>query len=152
MLRQVYDPEEAGRILNHPEVIGGASLGLTDYFDPSPLFENPLNICLMDDIGGFFCLYEGEGIFDCHSFFIPEGRGREAVRVARESIKYMFDVAGAQQLVGWSPVENRAVRAFSRMAGFKIMGIEPHRFYPEGEEMICEKSSYLRSDFKCRQQ
>lgn len=150
MLHRVYDPEEMGHIINHPEVLPGSSLGLTDHFDPSPLFENPLNVCLMDDIGGFMCLYEGGGVYDCHSFFVPEGRGRAAIKVARESIRYMFDVVKARELVGRSPVENMAVRKFSRLAGFSVVGVEDHRFSADGPVMECEKTSYLRSDFQCR--
>ena len=147
MLRQVYDPQEMAVIINHPEVLPGSSLGLTDHFDPSPLFDNPLDVFLMDDIGGFMCFYEGDGVYDCHSFFLPEGRGKEALRVAKESIKYMFEVVKAQHLVGWTPVEKRDARMFSRMAGFKAVGIEQHQ-YGLGEQFYeCEKMSLTRGEY-----
>lgn len=107
-------------VVNHPEV--RPFLGLPDAgeLDFSPLMDGP-DWFLMGDHGGFALTYSGPGIREVHTFVLPSGRGRWAMKAAQDGIRYAKD-HGTRML--WTKVPRGAlhVEAFTRKNGMLPSG------------------------------
>lgn len=135
---RVYSPQPLNDIINHPDVLPFVTVEDIDYVDMSFFFESPENVCLLDEGGGFICVYIGNDIYEVHSHFLPEYRGLHAIRMAKESIAYMKSI-GAKKLIGYTPVENRAARRFNRLVGMKVAGLTVKQFAPDGPAVDVEE-------------
>lgn len=78
---------------------------------------------LVSDHGGFFLEPITSSVLEAHMFYLPEGRGKEALHAARAGLGYAFDMLGASVIFGRIPVEDRAARLFTRIIGFRSDGI-----------------------------
>lgn len=124
-LKRCADSNLVNDLANDPAIrpfIGG---DITQPLDLTAAVENPLNIVLMGDHGGFLMAWSAPGVFEVHTMIRPEGRGvwaAEAAALARDS---MFDIYGATQL--WTRVEEGAdnVLAYAERGGMKRWGTAP---------------------------
>jgi hypothetical protein len=109
-------------IANHPEV--KPTLGYNEgYTDFTPALAYPDDYVLLSDGKGAAAIFEwsAPGVWQSHTMFLPESRGREGLKAAREMIDYMF-AHGARMLWGMTPEDNRAAHMFNRLIGAKSEG------------------------------
>lgn len=127
------DIPRLNEMLNHPDVKPTAGLKSLDDLDVSPLF-NRRNIILIAEYGGAIFAWSAPGIYEGHSFFLPEGRGEYALTIGRQMLDLVF-AKGATRIWGQTPVEYRAARMFNRKLGFKSIGFDIAPF-PCGEVKV----------------
>ena len=139
MIRRIFDSSLLNEVINHPDIFPFVMVEDWDAVDMSIFFDSPNNICLMSEGGGFVAAYVDEGIYEVHSLFLPNYRGSYAIRMAKEGIAYMFDIAGAKRLIGYTPVANKAARRFNRLVGMKVKGLTVKQFTPDGPAVECEE-------------
>ena len=116
-----FDAPVINTVVNHPEVLPGLGLGMSD-LDVTPIIDNPRNIILMGLFGGAMFVWTGPGVYEAHDFFLPEGRGKWALKVSRLMLSLMFSTYGAWMIWAQTPVDNRACRFFNRRLGFVSQG------------------------------
>lgn len=78
---------------------------------------------LISEHGGFFLEPITPSVLEAHMFYLPKGRGKEALHAARTGLGYAFDMLGALVVFGRIPVEDRPARLFTRMIGFASVGV-----------------------------
>lgn len=113
-------------IANHPEV--KPTICYADgYADFAPLLAHPDQYVLLHDGRGAASIFEwsAPGVWQGHSMFLPQSRGKEGIQSAREMLDWMFD-HGARMLWGQTPLDNRAAQMFNRLIGFKSKGTGVH--------------------------
>lgn len=62
-------------------------------------------------------------LYTGHSAVLPEGRGKEAIKAGKETIKWMFNNTKCIKLFGLTPIFMRHVAMFNRLVGFTKEGI-----------------------------
>lgn len=110
-------------VANHPDVrphLGGDNeTGSTQsQIDLGPFLAREGNFALVNQWGGFIFEHEGEGVFNFHTEFLPDGRGRRAFAAAIEAEREMFETHGAHVLKTYVPRENLAALGLVRIVGF----------------------------------
>lgn len=117
MIRRTFDATLLNEIANHPEVrphIGGAGV-----IDLTTIVGDPQNVAVMGEHGGW--IYHGlqPGVYELHTLFLPEGRGRSFFAGAREVLRYMFVRTDALEILTKCPDTNAGARMAAGMMGFK---------------------------------
>ncbi len=116
-LRRTMDATHLNLVANHPEVrpwIGGEGLA-----DLQPILDAPHNVALESAHGGFIAVRLEDDLYECHSLFLPEGRGVETMHARAEAARYFFTATPARTLVTRVPARNRAALGLARAAGFE---------------------------------
>lgn len=75
-------------------------LGGDGPLDLTPMVEDPRNVCLQFEHGGFVLRnVDGYGVsHELHSLFLPKGWGRPVMAAAVKATAYMFEVVRSQLL------------------------------------------------------
>jgi hypothetical protein len=108
------------RVVNDATVFRGATLGiLTDPVDMTPLLADERNLFLANEHGGFLLIDKGSGIYEIHTQFLPEGRGKSAIVAGRDAMKYMFSETPARALMTFCPLDNPQSAFLARACGMK---------------------------------
>lgn len=110
------DASNLNRVANDPAVHPG--LGVVGTVDLSPALANPINVALENEHGGFLFLNVGDGRYELHTMFRPEGRGRAALDAAAEAFRFMFIETPALELLTKTAHSNPAAALMARRAGF----------------------------------
>ncbi len=116
-VKRTFDPRPFNEVANHPAV--RPWLGGEGQIDVSAVVSNPANACFITDEGGFIAHKLGDGRYEVHSLFLPEGRGGKALKCARESMAYMFLATDCTELVTKCPDGNGAALGLARIGGFQ---------------------------------
>ena len=119
MFMPVKDPEIINKILNHPDVYPWVCGPMTGYLDCAPFFEKKENAMFAGDGWAAAFLKIADGIYDLHSMSLPEKRGKETIKIARDLIDFFFDNYQANVLTTMCPVMNRGAIGLARICGFK---------------------------------
>lgn len=109
---------DAGRlnpVANHPDV--RPWLGGEGPLDLTPLVSNPQNLAYATDAGGFLAVALGDGHYEAHSLFLPDGR-RDTVRAVRAALDHFFAASDGLELTTKAPEGNRGAAALAQLAGF----------------------------------
>ena len=122
MIVRATDAALHNLIANHPDVRPtlGYHQGETDFTD---LLQYPELYVMLSDGLGAAAIFEwsAPGVWQAHTMFLPESRGREGLKAARAMMDWMFD-NGAKMLWGQTPVEHRGAQMFNRLIGAKPAG------------------------------
>lgn len=115
------DAERINFLVNHPAIrpfIGGDG---SSEIDLSAAVADPANIFVDGKHGGFAFTWSAPGVYEVHTFVLPDGRGAWAASFAREARNYMQN-SGARHL--WTRVHPDAinVREYTLRAGFEPAG------------------------------
>lgn len=104
-------------VANHPEV--RSWLGGIGPIDLSNLLSDPNNVALQYEFGGFVGhkLFD-TGVYECHSMFLPEGRGAHAHSAMETSLRYLFTKTDCTEVVTKAPDGNRSAFGAARSMGF----------------------------------
>jgi hypothetical protein len=117
MLERSFDADFINAVVNHPEVRPYIGDG-PDVLDLSDAIEQQQNWFLMGEHGGFALIWSAPGVYEVHTFILPEGRGAWGAKARNEGIDFARD-HGAAML--WTKVPPKAphVARFARQGGMK---------------------------------
>lgn len=93
--------------------------------DFTEFLADPMHVCLLDERGGALFAWRGPGTYEAHVFF--KVRGREALTFGRELLDRMRAEHGAERFWALVPVESRKVLMFTRLMGWKSLGLRETR-------------------------
>jgi hypothetical protein len=118
MIRRSFDASEINPILNDPSVFAAIKLpGMKPDIDMSAIVSNPLNVLMMTEGGGIIFAQAEPGIYDVHTSFLENHRGRHAIRASREAYRWMFTHTDCMILQTRVPAFNKAAETFCRLVG-----------------------------------
>lgn len=90
-------------------------------FYPEAWSLDERNIALKNDSGDLSLFeYEIPGVITGHMFFVS--RGREALRVFKQMIDFIFNTTDAEVIRGLTPLRKKAARWITRQGGFTSYG------------------------------
>jgi len=131
MIHRSFDAQFFNRVVNDPAVHRYASLGLiSGPLDVTELVLDPNNYLLATEHGGFLGIDRGNGTYEVHTMFLPEGRGKEVKEAAHEAVRYMFTLTPCDRLITHVTLDNRPAELMAKWLGFSfvrnemILGIE----------------------------
>lgn len=117
-LERTTDATFLNTIANHPEVRPWLGTDGKSHVDLGVLLEVPGAFALINEFGGFVFIPEGGGVYEFHTQFLPEARGRIALLAALEGERMMFEDYGAECVKTYVPHANKAALGLVRLAGF----------------------------------
>lgn len=126
MIVRHYKPDFINAVINDPSVKEGAEV--KGFGDLSEIVQNLSNFVLVTDLGGFVAIKKMPGLYECHTQFLPEGRGAHAVTAAKEALRYMFINTDCVRIITKAHVENKAVQHMAAQF-FKKRGRTGDYFY-----------------------
>lgn len=115
MSHRTLDGAFFNEIANHPDVrpwIGGAG-----EVDLRRVVANPENVAMRYLGGGLIFERLADGLYEAHSMFLPERRGRYAVVCMRHALQYLFTATDCLEILTRVPDGNKAADGFARLAG-----------------------------------
>ncbi len=133
-------------VINDPSVFPWVSLGAEGPLDMTAAVMDPKNLFLKNEYGGFLLIDKGDQVFEIHTQFLPEGRGRKARTAAREAMQYVFTRTLCQMLVTHCPLDNKPSAWLALSAGMKFVG----KAYPLGVE--ADMYVITKDEWQCPQQ
>ena len=89
--------------------------------DFTEVLANPLNVCIVEGESGAIFAWRGPGIYEIHLFYAV--RGREALKLFASMRGLIESAYGGRFFWALIPVEQRHVRLFARLCGFKSVEI-----------------------------
>lgn len=126
MITRHYKPDFINSVINDPSVKEGAEIkGVADV---SAIVENLNNFILATEFGGFVVIKKMPALYECHTQFLPEGRGAHALEAIKEALRYMFIQTDCVRLVTKVAVDNRPAQ-FLIAQFFKKRGKTGGHFY-----------------------
>lgn len=117
MIHRTMDATALNEVANHPEV--RPWLGGDGPVDLQSTLDNAANFGIMGEHGGWLLHPILPGVYEIHSMFAPEGRGKAFFAGAREMLRYMFVSTDALEIVTKCPDNNPAARMASAQVGFR---------------------------------
>lgn len=114
---RTMDASFLNRVANDPDVrplVGGEGV-----IDLTAKLANASNVALHDHVGGFLFEKIDGGLYELHTMFLPEGRGRHVLEAAQFAARYMFAQTDALELITKLPVTNRRADFMVRRCGFR---------------------------------
>lgn len=118
-VHRTMDAARLNVVANDPSVLPSLGFGGDAPLDLSEIVENPANVAIVGEHGGFIAVNQGAGQYEVHSLFLPEGRGGAAAALALVAFRYMFTATDAQRIVTKVPESNRAAASLARHVGFR---------------------------------
>jgi hypothetical protein len=111
MITRTYNAEFINTVINDPSVRDGAEV--KEFSDLSEIAANLNNHILVNEHGGFVVIKKMPGVYECHTQFLPEGRGERAVTAVEEAMRYMFIETDCTRIITKVNVNNKPVRMFA---------------------------------------
>jgi hypothetical protein len=90
MVKRTKNIDLVNSIVNHPEVFPWVSLPGQESVDSSVLINDDRNIVLEAEGGCFIFVHQEPGLYEVHSQFLPEYRGKNVFEASQEALKWMF--------------------------------------------------------------
>jgi anthranilate/para-aminobenzoate synthase component I len=115
-LTRTFDATFLNRVVNHPEV--RPWLGGDGAIDLTAIIENPENVVLVNEHGGWIITKIDVGLYEAHSQFLPEGRNAALIDDMREGLRYLFTATDCVELLTKVPDNNKAADGLAQRAGF----------------------------------
>lgn len=110
--------EHFDRVANHDSV--RPHLGGDGELKLAVVMDNLQNYAFETPHGGYILLDCGAGRYDVHSFFLPEGRGHEALVAMREVSAYMFTHTDCTEGRTTVPQGNEGAFVLAKRGGFEL--------------------------------
>lgn len=111
-VRREFSAERINAVANHPDVrpwIGGDGV-----LDLTPLVADLRNVLLTNDAGGVLFQLLEPGLYEAHTLFLPEGRGRTAVEAVQDALRWMFTRTDAVEIGTKVPDGNKGALGLVR--------------------------------------
>jgi hypothetical protein len=116
-MTRTFDAAFMNTVLNHPEVHPWT--GYDGTIDITLIAENVNNYVLVNAFGGFIAYNLSPGVYEVHSMFLPEGRGKQLLQFSKECLEYMFTRTDCHTLVTQLPDNNASAISLATMVGFQ---------------------------------
>lgn len=120
MIKRTMSATFLNAVANHPEVrpfLGGME---NPVLDLSPLVEDPRCICLeVSGAGGWVLQPILAGVYELHTIFLPEARGRAYFEQARQAVRMVFCKTDCLEIVTKCPDDNGPARMAAKLMGFR---------------------------------
>lgn len=116
-----FTAERLNELANHPHIRPTCGGDGKSCLDLAPFVANPNNHAMVWDHGAFLFQWSGPDTYEVHIMVEPEGRGKDAYRMAQEGVDYMI-AQGAERL--WARVSSDTVRHYTAHAGFAKCGTD----------------------------
>jgi hypothetical protein len=116
-MTRTFDPAFVNMVLNDPDV--RPYMGLEGTLDASLLVKDANNYVLVNEHGGFMFILNSPGVYEVHSFFLKEGRGRQALEFAQQCCEYMFIQTDCHTFLTQLPDDNQAAKSLATFVGFR---------------------------------
>lgn len=113
------DATRINAVVNHDAVRPRVTMPGQGALDLTEAVADRRNVILMteDGLGGIVFHQHEPGIYEAHTQFLPEARGRDALAAVKAMIAYMFTATDAMELLTRCPVGNRPAEALTRSVG-----------------------------------
>ncbi|MDE2101693.1 MAG: hypothetical protein KGL39_30890 [Patescibacteria group bacterium] len=150
MIDPSISSDRVNEIINHPSIYPWICGPLTGPIDISPYLKSGDYTALFGEYGGFLFFRVKDGIYDAHSAVLPNGRGKWALRMAREALKIMFDKDAAEIMMA-APNGNLAVLSLIRRLKAKFRGSIDNGWWMDGHPVDADIYSLTKMDWeKCQ--
>ncbi len=103
-------------IANDPEILPWVS-EKEEYLDLKEIVENPHNVCLKNDDGGFILAKVGATTYEAHTLF--RRHSKTALEFAKEAVRFMFLNTDAMELTTKVAKRNTAAARLAAAVGFR---------------------------------
>jgi hypothetical protein len=120
-LERHYDAARINELANHPAIRPTCGGDGKSEIDLTAFVADPKNYAMVWDQGAFLFQWSAPETYEVHIMVLPDGRGRDAYRMAEDGIAYMVD-RGAERL--WARISNGCVRHYTAQAGFTRCGTD----------------------------
>jgi hypothetical protein len=117
-MRREFTAQRINKIMNDPSVRPWIALaGDEKELDLTDFLRDLNNILLMtsDGLGGCIFHFRGDGCYEVHIQFLPEVRGKEALRSVQDALQWMFTRTPCMELWTKVPEKNDSARMMARM-------------------------------------
>lgn len=101
-------------IVNHPDVLPYVSGSMEGPLDLAPVVQDRRNVVLMGEYGGILFHQRQAGLYEAHTVCVPEGRGKWALAMAKEALRWMFVRTDCLEVITRVPSGNVAALALTR--------------------------------------
>lgn len=129
--REMESATEINRIMNDPSVFPLISLPDQKPIDVSPIITDPRFVFLVGDGCAFFISPDGEpnsGIYEIHINFLEDARGKHALEVVHEAVRWVFTHTNCTFLMTQVPVSNRPAGLMAKAAGGRLWFEKPKKW------------------------
>lgn len=117
-VERTLDAARINEILNHPTIFPSITVpGIVGPIDATPLVMDTHNFWMLAPGGCIAFIRDEPGIYEVHTNFLPEYRGRNAIRASREAYRWMFIHTDCMILQTKVPEPNVAADLFCRIVG-----------------------------------
>lgn len=116
ILKRTMDATFLNSVAAHPDV--KPTIGPLKPEELTKALLNSSHVALQAEHGGFIGIKLADGVYECHSLFLPEGRGAYAVEAMREGLRYLFTRTDCMKVVTKVPEGNKAAFGAARIMGF----------------------------------
>jgi hypothetical protein len=108
-------------------------------------WNDPRHVMLVDGENVGLCTYEYPGLYNAHWFM--KDRGRKAIEVGKEMIRYMFEHKDAEVIRGMIRMDYKASRWAVRQVGLRSLGVieTPHKPF-DHELFYTNKKEFLKGN------
>lgn len=132
-------------VVNHEAVRSWVTMPGQDTLDLTEAVADPRNVILMteDGTGGIVFHQHEPGIYEAHTQFLPEARGRQALAAVREMIDHMFVATDCMELLTRCPAGNRPAEALARAVG-GVLDFERASAWPTPEGAVAVRFYAIR--------
>lgn len=111
---------EVEAVFNHPAVRETAAFDGAPEFDATPYLTDP-HIALLVNGGCFLGAWDWFGRFECHTAFLPDARGGNAIVECRKALQHVFLHTLCHEVVTKVPQCNPQARTLAKMMGFRFL-------------------------------
>lgn len=119
------DADRLNDVANDPAVFPWLGfVGQLGDLDLTPVVENPANIALDCDHGGYVLVNQGGGQYEAHTLFLPSGRAL-AYEAAVAGFRYLFTATDCIRIVTKVPAGNPHAAAHAKRCGFEEVFSRP---------------------------
>lgn len=120
MIKRTMNAVFLNEVANHPEVRPFLGAPENPVLDLSPLVEDPRCICLeVTGAGGWILQPIMPTVYELHTLFLPEARGRTYFRLARQAVRMVFAETDCLEIVTKCPDDNGGARMAAELMGFR---------------------------------
>lgn len=117
MIKRIFDATRFNELANDTDIKALIAPYGTGELDLQPLLDNPLNVAIGNDDGGFVATKLETGVYEVHTLFHPQHASRAGV-IARAGIRWMFERTDCFELQTKVPLPNEHALAFSYSNNF----------------------------------
>jgi hypothetical protein len=107
------------RVVNDPSVFEAVALGGKEPINLEAAVLDEGNVFLRNEHGGFLFMNLGDGIYDVHTQFLPDGRGLAALISAGDAARYMFVETDCLAIRTFVAHSNKAAKRLTKWMKFE---------------------------------